>query len=135
MRHHSIQRESPAATADPVGRLVSPHTGVEMPRGWHSDPSKWEGHGSHDVVVHVDSAVGRKRIATTLTLKQFTNAEPGELWLDVDVAGAANPNGGEDGRYSTTIELDHLALLTIAEAFRRLVPLARAHGLIPETIE
>ncbi len=118
-------------TALPLNEIVDPHSSASRPEHWPDDPQWWEGSGSHDVTVQLSAPGAGDYSAVTLTLRRLCLDEP-TLWLDIEASGMHDPCGSMSIRdLGKTIELTPKGLLVLAEALRRIIPLARANGLIP----
>lgn len=109
---------------------VHPHS-VEQPTDWPRHPEKWEGFGYSSLVVDVHAPSEGTPTVPALTLRRWVHGGESDLQLDIAFRGAHNANGSPDDYFEESMGLTPRGLVALAEAFRRLVVLARAKGFIP----
>lgn len=121
----------PAPTAGPtLGRLLSPAGTVE---DWTKHPTTWDGSGKHTVSLYVETPGMGESIDVRVALERYyTEPCPGRLHLDIRVQWDTLRDGTlSRAEQDMTFDLNADGVLALAEALRRLLPLAREHGLLP----
>lgn len=101
---------------------------------WTSPPATWEGSGAHEVRLWIDSPWCRGTQESVhvklLLFREYGDPVRDRLQLDIDVADETVSKRG-DVEYRYSLELRAEGVVALAEALRRLLPLARAQGLLP----